>query len=264
MYASTLLRVTSMPCAFCDKEKPLCDSHIIPLGIWRLKDKGTGFLEVSSESHLKPKRINSGWYQKLLCVDCEGYFGEHFDDFGRNFFASANTWTPITLGPGATFIELSAAEPSKLKLFVLSVLWRASIATYEPFAGLKLLPTQERRLKEMLLTRDSGRKFEFGTAIFKYADDGRQLHRVAVAPRMFRASGCVRYAEIHFNEFACRINISNQKDEARFDKFWLDASEPVRIMETSPTKKINVAQQTLTDQYKRFSAFRESVAKPKT
>lgn len=253
-----------MPCAFCDNEKPLCDSHIIPLGIWRLKDTGSGFLEVSTESYLKPKRINKGWYQKLLCSDCEGYFGKHFDDIGRNFFADAGSWKPITLGPGATFFELSGADPSKLKLFVLSVLWRASIATYEPFADLKLLPNQEQRLKEMLLTQDSGGKHEFGSAIFRYADDGRQLHRVAVAPRMFRASGCVRYAEIHFNEFACRINISNQKDEARFDKFWLDVSEPVRIMQTSPAKKIDVAQRILTDQYRRFRAFRESVSKRET
>ncbi len=253
-----------MPCAFCDNEKPLCDSHIIPLGIWRLKDTGSGFLEVSTESHLKPKRINKGWFQKLLCLDCEGYFGKHFDDFGRNFFADADSWTPITLGPGATFFEIKNADSIKLKLFVLSVLWRASVATQEPFADLKLLPRQEQRLKEMLLKEDGGSKFEFGTTIFKYVDDGRNLHRVAVAPRMFRASGCVRYAEIHFNEFACRINVSNQKDEARFDKFWLDLSEPVRIMEVSSAKKIDVAQKTLTDQYKRFNAFRESVAKQKS
>lgn len=247
-----------MPCAFCDNEKTLCDSHIIPLGIWRLKDTGTGFLEVSTESNLKPKRINKGWYQKLLCVDCERYFGEHFDDFGRNFFASADSWAPITLGPGATYFELTDADPTKLKLFVLSVLWRASVATQEPFADFKLLPAQEQKLKELLSRRDGGTTFDFATAIFRYADDGRNLHRIAVAPRIFRASGCVRYAEIHFNDFACRINISNQMDQARFGKFWLNISEPVRIMLTSPAKKIDFGRQALTDQYKRYDAFRKS------
>ncbi|MBN9395467.1 MAG: hypothetical protein J0H83_09495 [Candidatus Melainabacteria bacterium] len=251
-----------MPCAFCENDNPLCDSHIIPLGIWRLKDTGSGFLEVSTDSHLKPKRINKGWYQKLLCADCEGFFGREFDEYGRNFFAGAGVWKPITLGPGATYFDLAGADASKLKLFVLSVLWRASVAPDEPFSEFKLLPEQERKLASMLLCRQPGETFDFATAIFKYADDGRNLHKIAVAPRLFRDSGCVRYAEIHLNEFACRINVSNQKDKARFDPFWLTASEPVRIMQTSAEKKIAFGVRALADQYKRFSAFRASHAKP--
>lgn len=250
-----------MTCAFCDQEKLLRQSHVIPLGIWRLKDNDSGFLEVSTESNLKPRRINKGWHQQLLCDDCEKYFGREFDDFGRNFFASVSAATPITLGPNAAYFEFADVDANKLKLFVLSVLWRASVATKEPFAEFKLLPQQEQKLKEMLLHKDAGGTFDFATAIFQYTDDGRNLHRIAVAPRLFRESGCVRYAEIQFNEFACRVNVSNQQDKARFDQVWLTESQPVRIIQTSPAKKIDLSVRMLSDQYKRFDAFRRSHSK---
>jgi hypothetical protein len=248
-------------CPYCQESKLLADSHIIPMGIWRLKDSGTGFLESSSDSHLPPKKIPKGWYEKLLCKDCDGDLGRDFDQYGRDFFASESEWTVHTLGPvGAqhSFSEVSNYDHAKLKLFILSVLWRASLAKDPAFSSIKLLTQQESRLRNMLKDKDPGDVPEFGCAIFKYFDDGRNLHKVAFAPRLFRASGCVRYAEIQFNEFACRINVSNQKDKWRYDQVGLNPNEPLRIIHTSPERKISVGAKTLQDQHARYQTFRES------
>jgi hypothetical protein len=248
-------------CAFCKGSKPLQDSHIIPRGIWRLKDSSTGFLEASSESSLPPKKLPKGWYEKLLCDDCEKFFGREFDDYGRNFFASEPNWQVITLGPvGAqhSFSEVIDFDYSKLKLFLLSVLWRASVAKATIVREFNLLPEQEERLSEMLKALDSGDKFDFGTAIFKYFDDGKNLHKIMLAPRLFNASGSVRYAELQFNEFVCRINVSNLKDIARYEQAWLDPSGSLRIVHVSPQRKISVGAKIVQEQNTRYKKFRES------
>ena len=248
-------------CPYCQETKILVDSHIIPRGIWRLKNTGTGFLEASSESHLLPKKLPKGWYEKLLCQPCDTDIGKDFDQYGRDFFASEPEWTTHTLGPiGAqrSFSEVRNYNYAKLKLFILSVLWRASLAKNTAFSNIKLLPQQEARLRKMLKDNDPGDVHEFGCAIFKYYDDGRSLHKVVFAPRLFRARGCVRYAEIQFNEFACRINVSNQKDRWRYDQVWLSPNESLRIIHTSPERKIAVGTKTVQDQHARYKAFRQS------
>lgn len=249
-------------CPFCLKPSELVDSHIIPWGIWRLKDTGSGFLEASSESELQPKRLHKGWYEKLLCKQCDHEIGKNFDQYGRDFFALETEWKVHTFGPPdspLSFSEVTNFSYEKLKLFILSVLWRSSLATNSAFSNIKLRKEQEARLREMIKTCDAGDTYEFGCAIFKYFDDGRGLNKIALAPRLFRASGCVRYAEIQLNEFACRINVSNQKDKERYDQAWLNPEGPLRIHHMSPERKIAVGAKTVQDQHKRYQLFRAAV-----
>jgi hypothetical protein len=248
-------------CPYCQELKLLADSHIIPMGIWRLKDSGTGFLESSSDSDLPPKKIPNGWYEKLLCKDCDNEIGRDFDQYGRDFFASEQKWTVHTLGPvGAkhSFSEINDYDYRKLKLFILSVLWRASLAKNPVFSNIKLLARQEARIRDMLKTKDPGVADEFACAIFKYFNDGRDLHKVAFAPRLYKANGTVRYAEVQFNEFSCHINVSNQKDTSRYGEAWLKQGEPLQIIHMSPERKISVSTQTLQNQHARYKAFKES------
>ncbi len=242
----------------------MVDSHIIPMGIWRLKNGSTGFLESSSCSHLPPKKVPNGWYEKLLCKGCDEDIGRDFDQYGRDFFASEPEWIVHTLGPIGAEHSVSTVgnyDYIKLKLFVLSVLWRASLAKNSVFSNIKLLEREESRVREMLKNKDPGETEEFSCAIFKYFDDGRKLNKVVFAPRLFKASGCVRYAEIQFNEFVCRIKVSNQKDKWRYDQVWLNPNEPLRIVHMSPERKISVGAKTLQDQYGRYLSFKQQHSK---
>lgn len=261
-YEVSLERSDELPtCPYCLEPKGLADSHIIPWGIWRLKDTDSGFLEISTESHLPPKKLRKGWYEKLLCEDCDKEIGRNFDNYGRDFFASAPTWKVHELGPGGpdnSFSEIIDYNYATLKLFILSVLWRASLSTTQVGSAVKLLPEQEQRIRQMLRENDPGDLCEFSCAIFKYYDDGRDLHQTVVAPRLFKASNCVRYAEIQFNEFACRIKASNQKDRARYDQVWLSPNGPLRIIHTSPAGKIAFGAKAVQGQHARYNAFRKS------
>lgn len=72
-------------CALCLKEKPLCDSHIIPSFVYKwLKDtSATGYLRSGKSPNL---RQQDGLKLKLLCNECESILNEIETLFAKNVF----------------------------------------------------------------------------------------------------------------------------------------------------------------------------------
>ncbi len=210
-------------------------------------------------SELPPKKIPKGWYQKLLCQRCEIHFSQ-FDEYGTTFIKSVNSWQEVESTQVKCF-EVFDYDYSMLKLFVLSILWRAAVAQREPFTDFSILPARVARLQEMLQAKNPGASNEFPLAIFKYADDGRHLNKIVKSPTITKARDCIRLAVIQLNEFVCHINLTERDASAMYEGLWLTDEVPLRIMEVSPERKIAEAERMTSAQHKRHAEFRAKFKK---
>lgn len=144
-----------MVCAFCKKDKNLCNSHIIPEFLWGpLYDTKHRTNEVSVEKE-KLKLIQKGLREKLLCKACEGRLSRLEGDFNLK-------WKEVC--PDSVTDDhfiIKGLNYSDFKLFLLSILWRASVASRPEFEVLKLGKFEE-QVRQMILAGDPGKEDDFG------------------------------------------------------------------------------------------------------
>jgi hypothetical protein len=99
-----------------------------------------------------------GLIQYLLCHDCEQKISR-FEDYAKRFLYGDSD--PIRLALPLLSDPLYSADYKTLKLFQLSILWRAAEATGEFFAAVVLSPEHRERLRLMLLNEDPGADHEY-------------------------------------------------------------------------------------------------------
>jgi len=102
----------TMPCALCQQDRELRESHIIPKFVfrWMRATNATGYLRRSGSPNL---RQQDGVKQDLLCEDCEQKFSKAEGSFERTIF------TPYLKNAQSAF-----AYDEQLFQFAASVLWR--------------------------------------------------------------------------------------------------------------------------------------------
>ena len=95
----------------------------------------------------------------LLCEDCEGEISK-FEDYVRRIFY-VGVGVQITNG-NPIFIQQIVYR--KFKLFLLSLIWRASVSNNEFLENVSLGPDEE-KIRKMLINRDPGSYHVFGAGI---------------------------------------------------------------------------------------------------
>lgn len=104
------------PCAYCGRELPLRQSHIMPRWIIEraLAKSPTGRMR---DADVINRPVQDGERRPLLCDDCEGRFGALEAEQARRYDAGATV-------PGAAY-------DSDFCKFVVSVLWRVAVSRLE-------------------------------------------------------------------------------------------------------------------------------------
>ena len=130
------------PCVLCRKERPLCDSHLIPASALRLirarQERNPNPVNVSDTGHYTTSKPYKDY---LLCEDCEKRFAARGEKWmsqnwyrGRGCFKLSEALqrsTPAVLLDDNTQFYRGASieeiETDKLVYFGLSVIWRAGV-----------------------------------------------------------------------------------------------------------------------------------------
>jgi hypothetical protein len=99
-----------------------------------------------------------GLVEYLLCHDCEQKIST-FEDYAKRFLYGGSD--PIRLSLPLLPEPVFAADYKNMKLFQLSILWRAAEAKGEFFSAVTLTPFHRERLRQMLLSEDPGAEYEF-------------------------------------------------------------------------------------------------------
>jgi hypothetical protein len=221
-----------MFCKFCLKDSELCKSHIIPDYFFKRysgPEPENVLKEVNPLQPFQPRRPK-GLYEKLLCPNCESLFAK-WDDFAIKFFQKSEQWNRICIEKGAYF-EVLNVDYKEIKLFFMSLLWRASVSRLTFYSQVTLGPF-ESTLRAMLKASNPGKPNEFGVVLCKLKAFNADLDKIILTPTRFRADGVNSY-RFDLNEFIFIIAADGRG--AKPSKFLLKPSEPVLIIETDVLK----------------------------
>lgn len=138
-------------CRFCGATAEIRNSHIIPEFVYRpLYDSKHRAVTVPADA--PSGYLQKGYRTPLLCEPCEQFFNEHFEKpFKASFFDKP-------LLPKTAFrkkYRINVGSYRDVKLFLLSILWRAGICAHEPFEKVQL-GTHEPNIRTMLTNLDPG------------------------------------------------------------------------------------------------------------
>jgi hypothetical protein len=141
---------TTMECKLCHKKKPLRKSHIIPEFFYRPGYDEKGRLFVVREGISEDRYIQKGIREYLLCSECEHFLNDNYEKYFYEFWYKKKNILKETVGKIYKVIGLDYA---KAKLFLLSILWRASVASGKDYNQVMLGP-HESIIRDMILSKD--------------------------------------------------------------------------------------------------------------
>ncbi len=155
----------------CLEHKDLCkESHIIPKFLYKFLTGDNNllvYLDVK-RAHFK---YNSEYESDILCEDCDtGIIGK-LDNYAAKFLHGE---FPVKVAPRLVSVEgqecvVRENDPNydytRFKLFLLSLLWRGSISSRPFFQQLKLRPTVEEDLRQMIKDNRPGEPDEYSCFI---------------------------------------------------------------------------------------------------
>lgn len=166
-------------CALCERERKLCDSHIIPEFMYEPGyDELNRSIRVETETGRR-KFVQKGYTEPLLCKDCEQFLNEAYEKpfheawYGRDLLPEPPANGDLT--------EMSGLNYGPFKLFHLTVLWRASVATGRFLAPTDLGPHEE-PIRQMVVNDDPGDVTDYpvmGTALLH---EGDLAHGLVMGP----------------------------------------------------------------------------------
>jgi hypothetical protein len=161
-------------CALCKRETELLRSHVIPKFTHkRIKKEDGRLLRFTKGSHPEGDPIQDVFFENLLCPNCEALFQKWEDHAARMF----NQKKVFDFPPTATrqLVRMIGFDYAKMKLFLMSILWRMGAAKDPMFSPVKLGPHLD-RIGKMLLASDPGTPTEYGcTAMVIHLEKERIL-----------------------------------------------------------------------------------------
>ncbi len=226
-----------MLCKFCVKEKQrLCEAHIIPRAFhkYMYPDERIGGkpLVILHGDNNNKGRSWSGLYDKtILCAECDNILGK-LDEVG----VDALLYKPLRLVKTFNHIEafvLENVDVLKLKLFFLSVLWRASISQLQEFNSTNLGKKFEMALHHALLANDPGGQDDFSIVLtkFGYTSPEKGYHKFLELPHKVRMDGLNYYCLYFPNGFKAYIKMDSRPQAIELRSLTLTNDEPVYIFQ---------------------------------
>lgn len=174
---------------------PSVKSHIIPRALYKLGGKPGNTILLGKDGKMRIGRLPIGEYDSTILVEeGERHFSD-VDDYAAKFFLNrqnhndGHTGRLFLVGNKPAYAELGEGQysPDLLRLFCMSVLWRAGVSN-RPFFNQINLGEHEERLRSCLLRRDPGPVSDFSVILSRYADtpeNGWPIH----APLMKKVDG---------------------------------------------------------------------------
>jgi hypothetical protein len=160
----------TMKCKLCNQEKKLIKAHIFPKSLYRPLLAGGQPLSVLSTSPAShPYKSRIGFYDtEILCQECEKIFSP-WDDYVQKILLAEPKEKDYLINNDQKFAIKMDVDYAKLKLFFISLLWRASVSKFYFFQKIKLEPF-EQKLKNMILKGDPGDAETFAVTLAKFED----------------------------------------------------------------------------------------------
>lgn len=155
-----------MNCRLCLAQRQLRNSHVLPELVYKpLYDSSHSATAISFALFMK-RRIFKGLRERRLCDDCEQFFSQLKDYFGRVWLHPQASLRPDFIPGNAVVIR--GLDCLKSKLFHMSLIWRASVSTLDAFQYVRL-GGQEEKVRRRLLASDPGNQDIYPSSVWRFA-----------------------------------------------------------------------------------------------
>ncbi|MGL6393640.1 hypothetical protein [Aeromonas veronii] len=134
-------------CHLCDSYRELQDSHIIPRSYFKsLKNKNGQLFTVSTDESIEVKFSNSDPKEKLLCRECEQLISKNYECYGTRLFKDYHKVKRMK-----QVVVFNQFRFKEFYLFLVSILWRASISNLPRYKHICLGKSINDLLKQCLI-----------------------------------------------------------------------------------------------------------------
>lgn len=234
-----------MICALCLETRELRESHIIPEFMFHSMYDEIHRFHVLSDKH--PNQFaQKGLRQRLLCDACEQKLGR----YERYVSLLMSGGISLEIEPRESFIVFRGVDYKMLRMFQLSVLWRASICNLKFFSQVKLGPHDE-RIRQLLVDDNPGKPWQYACLMFALVHDGTVVEDLMVQPTEVRLDSVPCYRFVFGGHFWLYF-VANHQHPRKIETASLEPSGELRIRmkNISDVKYITDFGHTLVEQGK--------------
>ena len=231
-------------CKFCGEKKKLIDAHIVPKAFYtHFVPNRTNILKIQSDIPYE-LRCPAGFYDKnILCAECDRKLGVYDQEAQKLFLSDISKYKRQEGNFSAYGIPAGIFDYKKLKLFFISMLWRASISSNDSFKFVKLGDKFEAMALKVLRHPELDVINQFSVFIFKYKSvPNIRIERIFIEPIPCRADG-INYYEFVFAGYQINIKVDSREFETIFNRICLKPSEELVIVEMLPTEQVSFISQ---------------------
>ena len=166
-------------CKLCgsDTEK-FPKSHIIPDFMYKhLKNEKSQILRTRMPEGRKLKPALTGFYDlKLACPECEEKMSKWEGYAEKALYGSSNIQMPKAVKLDGLQQQIFNIDYTKFKLFLLSIIWKASVTTHEFFREISLGDKHQAIFAKMLTDENPGEEDKYPVwMIFTKGDPTKNL-----------------------------------------------------------------------------------------
>lgn len=157
-----------MICKLCGSAKSLVKSHIIPESFFRELRKVPGNIKIIPTNKAEhSKKAPIGIYDmRILCIDCEKAFGDA-DFYADVVLNKTQELKELRNHTGRIGFIIENIQHDRLKRFVITLLWRASVSSMPFFRNVKLGPL-ENYAKQLILQASTGNADDFSFVLASF------------------------------------------------------------------------------------------------
>ncbi len=227
-----------MKCKLCRESTDFGKSHVIPESfLLHRKIQGETSILATNKSDVYPQRRPIGEYDsEILCKKCETVFNS-WDSYGKELLINKQNDFKITEENGAIIsYHTESFDYAKLKMFFISILWRASISKRDFYTKVNLGPHED-VLRNMIINSDPGTMDDYDVQLFRFSGVDHPIP--ILMPVEIRSSYGLRYYRVYLGDHFFDIKVDKQKTPKKHNLGIIGKSEDLFV----PTIKYKESQE---------------------
>ena len=231
-------------CKFCSNKTLLIKAHIIPAGFFRRIRRGKAALRViTNRAGEYPKNSQIGIYDNaIVCGKCETIWHD-WDTYAQQLLAEAplSGHTRYHDNEKICYV-VDHFDYKKLKLFFISLVWRASVST-DPFYSKVKLGRFENKAKNQIENSDPGNAEDFSVILAKF---DHPLAKSTLDPHEDVYSG-VNFLRFYLADYIAYIKIDEKPTPKPFSQFEISENQPLYIIcrDFTKSKELNLMKELI-------------------
>jgi hypothetical protein len=216
-------------CKMCGKRSDFVEAHIVPRSFYPERARGKINLSVlSSRPSDRKRRSPIGIYDdRLVCAKCEKRF-DPLDNYAAKLLIDGKSaFRTINHCGQPLLYQVDSFDYPKLKLFCMSLLWRAAASDRPEFANVDLGPFLP-SLTGMLKHSDPGNADVFATILYRFSDL-KSWQSGVILPRRWN-NNAINFYKIVATEYVFLVKVDHKSVCGTLGELAIRRDAPLMIL----------------------------------